>query len=926
MFVVENVQCINGGVTSVGTLRLTDFHLVFCTPVPTPKDQPQPAQPKTRESWITYPILSQCTLRLMPPTTGIHSSIRIRCRDFIFVTFTFQDDKVAREVFEFVKMRTCKLSGVDQLFAFYHKPSKAEKQVNGWGIYDPRAEFRRQGISEKSADKGWRITNINKDYTFCDTYPAVLVVPSSISDNVLKYAKEYRSRNRIPVLSYIHSVNNCTITRSAQPLSGITRKNNVQDEKLVMASFAARVPRTSTDSEQPSRQSQSEAPSENASLSELEKYEESVIEEAAPRLFDEKTGRRLVYGAQQANMIVDARPTVNAMVNQVQGMGSEPMDRYPGATKAFMNIENIHVMRNSLNKVVDVIKDADVSPLPPDQNALYATGWLKHTGAVLNGAEIIARQIWYRHSHVLIHCSDGWDRTSQLSALAQILLDPYFRTIEGFIVLVEKDWLSFGHMFRLRSGHLNHESWFNVQRDGMAGQTIQPGDNDGRADAFQNVIAGARRFFNQNKEDPAELDAIGEAATGKVANDEATVPKMISPVFHQFLDCVYQLLRQNPTKFEFNERFLRRLLYHLYSCQYGTFLYNSEKQRRDAQVTARTSSVWDYFLSRKQEFINKDYDPTIDEYVKGRDSIIKPNLKDIVWWHQLFNRTDEEMNSDLHATIAQAQNRASAIANFQPSTEESYASSHPGTPPEIATPASKPPSLVASQSVLAAVESGHSALTPEEERQGRRQDQGQERHLHRSVSAENNNAFSSLRDGIANLNIGRNVSGMLNNLGAGRNASPASTSRGVMFEELQDAPYLIDQSDSTMMYDANLCIPESWADPDFQESSDSRSESSDSNSDSAWEWGTKGMRDWGIMSFHEDMVDPIDRFVWPPTMYTAYEGNNTVSNDHKASHSDITANGSDEEVDDGEFFFVDEGKDALSADNGRPLQTPIIAQ
>jgi hypothetical protein len=54
---------------------------------------------------------------------------------------------------------------------------------------------------------------------------------------------------------------------------------------------------------------------------------------------------------------------------------------------------------------------------------------------------------------VVVHCSDGWDRTSQIVALAQIMLDPYYRTIEGFIVLIEKDWLSFGHQFALRSGH-----------------------------------------------------------------------------------------------------------------------------------------------------------------------------------------------------------------------------------------------------------------------------------------------------------------------------------------------------------------------------------------------------------------------------------------------------------------------------------------
>lgn len=52
-----------------------------------------------------------------------------------------------------------------------------------------------------------------------------------------------------------------------------------------------------------------------------------------------------------------------------------------------------------------------------------------------------------------MHCSDGWDRTAQICGLAELALDPYFRTLKGFLCLIEKEWLQFGHKFADRHGH-----------------------------------------------------------------------------------------------------------------------------------------------------------------------------------------------------------------------------------------------------------------------------------------------------------------------------------------------------------------------------------------------------------------------------------------------------------------------------------------
>lgn len=61
---------------------------------------------------------------------------------------------------------------------------------------------------------------------------------------------------------------------------------------------------------------------------------------------------------------------------------------------------------------------------------------MEYVGAILKGASTVAAYL-EAGDPVLVHCSDGWDRTSQLSALAQVLLDPYYRTIEGFQVCMD---------------------------------------------------------------------------------------------------------------------------------------------------------------------------------------------------------------------------------------------------------------------------------------------------------------------------------------------------------------------------------------------------------------------------------------------------------------------------------------------------------
>lgn len=390
---------------------------------------------------------------------------------------------------------------------------------------------------------------------------------------------------------------------------GLTNNRSIQDEKLIEAIFQSH------------------------------HYTESPISRS-----------QAIYGATATNLIIDARPTTNAMVMSVKGAGTENMEYYKDGKKAYLGVDNIHVMRESLFKVAEALRDADAMASLPgyevmggdrevgsflDRQALRKSGWLRHISAILDGTLIIVRNVHINSSHVLIHCSDGWDRTAQLSSLSQICLDPFYRTIKGFQILVEKDWLSFGHKFADRCGHMSSEKFFLVS----TGDGVVTGGGGG-ADAAQAFFASVQNKFTHQSH-----------------------LKETSPVFHQYLECVRQLQRQFPKRFEFNERFLERLHYHLYSCQFGTFLFNCERERRvpesgNQPAVQRTKSVWDLLNSsaERSKYLNSEYDTSLDDRDSRRPTgdmgVLLPDPKDVRFWHELYGRTDEEMNGRM--VISQA--------------------------------------------------------------------------------------------------------------------------------------------------------------------------------------------------------------------------------------------------------------------------------
>jgi len=263
-------------------------------------------------------------------------------------------------------------------------------------IYNMEDEYRRQGFRKNS--KFWRISRANEKYSLCSSYPKLLLVPKQATDELLESVGGYRSKGRIPVATWYHPRNNCVIARCAQPMVGLMGKQSKADQLLIEMLRAS-----------------SDAPD-----------------------------REL--------LIYDCRSAVAAKANEILGKGSESTRYYTKCRIMQGNIPNIHVVRKSFLQLNEVCTRATHGSDESWLQKLAQTLWLQNLTLIISACTTCAYYIEQKKQSVLVHCSDGWDRTAQVCALTQVLMDSYYRTIEGIIVLIEKEWLSFGFKFKDRYG------------------------------------------------------------------------------------------------------------------------------------------------------------------------------------------------------------------------------------------------------------------------------------------------------------------------------------------------------------------------------------------------------------------------------------------------------------------------------------------
>ncbi|KAF0478685.1 myotubularin-related protein 3 isoform X1 [Gigaspora margarita] len=446
-----------------------------------------------------------------------------------------------------------------------------------------------ESVFKRTRDLGWSkgcIASINDDFSVSPTYPQDFILPTQLLKETLtnlnssstysnlsnasietqptvssqatsdsqsgsaffENLAKFRSRGRFPVICWKKGHN--VLMRSGQPMVGFLGSRGLEDETLMREVLST------VDEEHQilaatriSKGYDGDDLNNNNNNNRFSKHYGGFYEPCGMKL-----------------CVLDARGYAAAFTNGCQGGGYENIENYPqNTTLQFLGLSNIHTISASHSALLRAITTNASSP--NWFSVLKATGWLDHVADLLRsagGKDGVVGKLVDEDASVLVHCTDGWDRTTQLVSLAQIMVDPFYRTIKGLQVLIEKEWIAIGHPFRSRS-----DLPYNIC------------NNDPRSKIKQT---------SRNIKEPQNLE---------------TAP---APVFLLFLTCLHHILEQFPSAFEYNDFFLLCLARAAAgNSPFGDFLCNSECEREAIQLRERTRSIWSWVKERKQWFRNPLY-------------------------------------------------------------------------------------------------------------------------------------------------------------------------------------------------------------------------------------------------------------------------------------------------------------------------------
>lgn len=228
------------------------------------------------------------------------------------------------------------------------------------------------------------ITSVNLNYSITRSYPALVVVPSNISNESITRISRFYKQSRFPIVVWRHARTKALLMRSS--------------------SFQGK----------------------------------GVIEI--------KPGQTLYIMCEKA------------MIKSIKS------ELYRSCEFIPLDLHEVRQVKTNFVKFLRACIPSGPLPAQDSEISLAKTfesiEWFDQLKSILDASNRIVDFMDTHARSVLLAIEDGWDIAPQISSIAQLCLDPYYRTFEGFRVLVEKEWLALGHRFSHRSNHTVTSSGF----------------------------------------------------------------------------------------------------------------------------------------------------------------------------------------------------------------------------------------------------------------------------------------------------------------------------------------------------------------------------------------------------------------------------------------------------------------------------------
>jgi hypothetical protein len=186
---------------------------------------------------MSVPLASITSVVLKPEPTSLLQKIyiKIRTKDHRKLRLIFLKNGTTYDMAKMFYQKIVSLCFASRniersMFAYKYKELFRETQTWSWS--DVLRDYARLGLVKNPE---WKIIensgHVNDQ--LCETYPSYLVLPVEMTTEDIKKCTAFRSKQRLPTVTYVHKQTQACLTRSSQTLSTSGSKNLQSDVKLL---------------------------------------------------------------------------------------------------------------------------------------------------------------------------------------------------------------------------------------------------------------------------------------------------------------------------------------------------------------------------------------------------------------------------------------------------------------------------------------------------------------------------------------------------------------------------------------------------------------------------------------------------------------------------------------------------------------------